>query len=69
MAEECFKQAREKASYNVKPKHATGIVRLYTSCNSYCMVPSVLLFVKTLVLTNTCQGVEKTTLLAPTVTY
>lgn len=26
-AEECFKQAREKASYNVKPKHATGIVR------------------------------------------
>lgn len=25
MAEECFKQAREKASYNVKPKHATGI--------------------------------------------
>ncbi|KAG8000212.1 Formin-2 [Nibea albiflora] len=69
MAEECFKQAREKAAYNVKPKHATGIVRLYTSCNSYCMVPSVLLFVKTLVLTNTCQGVEKTTLLAPTVTY
>lgn len=26
-AEECFKQAREKASYSVKPKHATGIVR------------------------------------------
>ncbi|XP_067466533.1 formin-2 isoform X1 [Thunnus thynnus] len=25
MAEECFKQAREKATYNVKPKHATGI--------------------------------------------
>ncbi|XP_034538146.1 formin-2 [Notolabrus celidotus] len=25
MAEESFKQAREKASYNVKPKHATGI--------------------------------------------
>ncbi|XP_051935663.1 formin-2 [Hippocampus zosterae] len=25
MAEECFKQAKEKASYNVKPKHATGI--------------------------------------------
>lgn len=25
MAEETFKQAREKASYNVKPKHATGI--------------------------------------------
>nr|XP_020453801.1 formin-2-like isoform X1 [Monopterus albus] len=25
MAEKCFKQAREKASYNVKPKHATGI--------------------------------------------
>lgn len=25
MAEECFKQAREKSSYNVKPKHATGI--------------------------------------------
>ncbi|XP_028982854.1 formin-2 [Betta splendens] len=25
MAEECFKQAREKASYSVKPKHATGI--------------------------------------------
>ncbi|XP_026165394.1 formin-2 [Mastacembelus armatus] len=25
MAEECFKQAREKASYNVKPKHASGI--------------------------------------------
>ncbi|XP_056148278.1 LOW QUALITY PROTEIN: formin-2 [Lampris incognitus] len=25
MAEECFKQAREKASYNVKPKHATGM--------------------------------------------
>eukprot|EP00066_Takifugu_rubripes_P011997 XP_011601263.1 PREDICTED: formin-2-like isoform X2 [Takifugu rubripes] len=24
-AEECFKQAREKASYSVKPKHATGI--------------------------------------------
>lgn len=24
-AEECFKQAREKSSYNVKPKHATGI--------------------------------------------
>lgn len=24
-AEECFKQAREKASYNVKPKHAAGI--------------------------------------------
>uniref|UniRef100_A0A3Q0RG23 FH2 domain-containing protein n=1 Tax=Amphilophus citrinellus TaxID=61819 RepID=A0A3Q0RG23_AMPCI len=26
MAEECFKQARQKASYNVTPKHATGIV-------------------------------------------
>ncbi|XP_061546689.1 formin-2 isoform X1 [Phycodurus eques] len=25
MAEECFRQAKEKASYNVKPKHATGI--------------------------------------------
>ncbi|XP_040034096.2 uncharacterized protein fmn2a [Gasterosteus aculeatus] len=25
LAEECFKQAKEKASYNVKPKHATGI--------------------------------------------
>lgn len=25
MAEECFKQARQKASYNVTPKHATGI--------------------------------------------
>ncbi|XP_060943738.1 formin-2 [Limanda limanda] len=25
MAEDCFKQAREKAAYNVKPKHATGI--------------------------------------------
>ncbi|XP_078129423.1 uncharacterized protein fmn2a [Sander vitreus] len=25
MAEECFKQAKEKASYSVKPKHATGI--------------------------------------------
>ncbi|XP_056250698.1 formin-2 [Seriola aureovittata] len=25
MAEDCFKQAREKASYSVKPKHATGI--------------------------------------------
>ncbi|XP_039995260.1 formin-2 isoform X2 [Xiphias gladius] len=25
MAEDCFKQAREKASYNVKPKHSTGI--------------------------------------------
>ncbi|XP_034755071.1 formin-2 [Etheostoma cragini] len=25
MAEECFKQAKEKASYNVKPKHATGM--------------------------------------------
>nr|XP_029134152.1 LOW QUALITY PROTEIN: formin-2-like [Labrus bergylta] len=25
MAEESFKQAKEKASYNVKPKHATGI--------------------------------------------
>ncbi|CAG10074.1 unnamed protein product, partial [Tetraodon nigroviridis] len=25
-AEECFKQAREKASYSVKPKHASGIV-------------------------------------------
>ncbi|XP_074502329.1 uncharacterized protein fmn2a [Sebastes fasciatus] len=24
-AEECFKQAKEKAAYNVKPKHATGI--------------------------------------------
>lgn len=37
MAEECFKQAREKASYNVKPKHATGIVRLHASCHSYYM--------------------------------
>ncbi|KAL4640979.1 formin-2-like [Arapaima gigas] len=26
MAEESFKQAREKATYSVKPKHATGIV-------------------------------------------
>lgn len=26
MAEESFKQARQKASYNVTPKHATGIV-------------------------------------------
>lgn len=26
-AEESFKQVREKASYSVKPKHATGIVR------------------------------------------
>lgn len=26
-AEECFKQAREKASFSVKPKHAAGIVR------------------------------------------
>ncbi|KAI4873249.1 hypothetical protein NFI96_023262, partial [Prochilodus magdalenae] len=25
-AEECFRQAKEKASYSVKPKHATGIV-------------------------------------------
>ncbi|XP_008278633.1 formin-2 [Stegastes partitus] len=25
MAEECFKQARQKPSYNVTPKHATGI--------------------------------------------
>ncbi|CAL8254915.1 unnamed protein product [Lota lota] len=25
MAEECFKQAKEKASYSVKPKHASGI--------------------------------------------
>nr|XP_061794422.1 formin-2-like [Nerophis lumbriciformis] len=25
VAEECFRQAKEKASYNVKPKHATGI--------------------------------------------
>lgn len=69
MAEECFKQAREKASYNVKPKHATGIVRLYASYHSYCMVWSVLLLVKTLFLTNACQGVEETTLLAPTVTH
>lgn len=37
MAEECFKQAaREKASYNVKPKHATGIVRLHTSRSYLC---------------------------------
>uniref|UniRef100_A0A3B3R3Y2 FH2 domain-containing protein n=1 Tax=Paramormyrops kingsleyae TaxID=1676925 RepID=A0A3B3R3Y2_9TELE len=26
VAEECFKQAREKSSYSVKPKHASGIV-------------------------------------------
>uniref|UniRef100_A0A665TPS6 FH2 domain-containing protein n=1 Tax=Echeneis naucrates TaxID=173247 RepID=A0A665TPS6_ECHNA len=25
-AEECFRQAKEKASYSVKPKHASGIV-------------------------------------------
>ncbi|KAM9809144.1 formin-2 [Syngnathus typhle] len=25
MAEECFRQAKEKASYNIKPKHATGM--------------------------------------------
>lgn len=25
-AEETFRQAREKATYNTKPKHATGIV-------------------------------------------
>ncbi|XP_061764608.1 formin-2-like [Nerophis ophidion] len=25
VAEECFRQVKEKASYNVKPKHATGI--------------------------------------------
>ncbi|CAL8369092.1 unnamed protein product [Gadus morhua 'NCC'] len=25
MAEECFKQAKEKAAYSVKPKHASGI--------------------------------------------
>lgn len=25
LAEECFKQAKEKASYSVKPKHATGM--------------------------------------------
>uniref|UniRef100_A0A3B4UXX0 Formin-2-like n=1 Tax=Seriola dumerili TaxID=41447 RepID=A0A3B4UXX0_SERDU len=34
MAEDCFKQAREKASYSVKPKHATGIVRLCTFYHS-----------------------------------
>jgi len=27
-AEETFKQAREKANYNIKPKHASGIVSL-----------------------------------------
>ncbi len=48
MAEECFKQAREKASYNVKPKHATGIVCLYTSYHSYCTASSALLLVNLL---------------------
>lgn len=33
-AEECFKQAREKASYNVKPKHAAGIVGFDFYCSS-----------------------------------
>uniref|UniRef100_A0A3B1K0Y0 Formin 2 n=1 Tax=Astyanax mexicanus TaxID=7994 RepID=A0A3B1K0Y0_ASTMX len=27
-AEECFRQAKEKATYSVKPKHATGIVSM-----------------------------------------
>lgn len=25
-AEECFRQAKEKSAYSVKPKHASGIV-------------------------------------------
>uniref|UniRef100_A0A3Q3W7W9 FH2 domain-containing protein n=1 Tax=Mola mola TaxID=94237 RepID=A0A3Q3W7W9_MOLML len=42
-AEECFKQAREKPSYNVKPKHATGIVRTppVMSCCCYYMVKAI----------------------------
>lgn len=57
-AEECFKQAREKASYNVKPKHATGIVRM----------PLITVWSQILFLTNTFHSVEETTL-APAVTY
>lgn len=34
-AEETFKQAREKANYNVKPKHASGIVSLSKSLDSH----------------------------------
>lgn len=34
-AEETFRQAREKATYNVKPKHASGIVSLSNSLNSH----------------------------------
>uniref|UniRef100_A0A3Q2Y8F2 FH2 domain-containing protein n=1 Tax=Hippocampus comes TaxID=109280 RepID=A0A3Q2Y8F2_HIPCM len=44
MAEECFKQAKEKASYNVKPKHATGIVRRPFSSSEFCR--STLLYLK-----------------------
>lgn len=95
MAEECFKQAREKASYNVKPKHATGIVCIYAFCQIYYIDRAVFVFFfvfsvdsvgylpfsfflplvqigsspNRLFLTDTCQGVEETTLLAPTVTH
>ncbi|MBN3320315.1 FMN2 protein, partial [Atractosteus spatula] len=31
-AEECFRQAKEKASYNVRPKHDSGIVSTFLHC-------------------------------------
>uniref|UniRef100_A0A3Q1EG09 FH2 domain-containing protein n=1 Tax=Acanthochromis polyacanthus TaxID=80966 RepID=A0A3Q1EG09_9TELE len=41
MAEESFKQARQKPSYNVTPKHATGIVCLFTFSVCYRLASSV----------------------------
>lgn len=62
MAEECFKQAREKASYNVKPKHATGIVCILTLFTTVTVSYRLFfLFAKTLFLKNTCQGCWRNT--------
>lgn len=36
MAEESFKQARQKTSYNVTTKNATGIVCSSSFCRSAC---------------------------------
>lgn len=36
-AEETFRQAREKATYNIKPKHASGIVSILVNCELGCV--------------------------------
>lgn len=36
-AEETFRLAREKATYNIKPKHATGIVSVVKRILQFCL--------------------------------